>query len=139
MSVGDVVAFLRFQAFPFIPDGLKHRMIRQLFEMQVDHPALQMAMKPLLEANQFTRFAKTISHFSQKRYFHIPRHVDLELVEQFFWEETNEVLAARCVNAFLHFPEADRSIWNTATNLWSSARNQEDKEIALGFVALMRT
>ncbi len=139
MRVGEFVAFLRFEAFPFIPDMLKHRMIRQLFEMQVDHPALQMAMKPLLEANQFTRFCKTIAHFSKKRYFYVPRNIDLDLVEQFFWEESNAVLAARCVNAFLNFPETDRSIWNTATNLWNSARNHEDKEIALGFVALMRT
>lgn len=134
MQGAQLACQVRFQAFPFVPDEQKRSTIRKLFEMDVGHPAFQKAIEPLLQWNQFVRFAKTIHMFHKSKEFRKLLHpsLDLELVESFFWEETDETMACFLLIGFLGVsPKVHISMWTAAANLWLSARIDEDKKIVL--------
>lgn len=137
MNARDLACIVRFQAFPFIEDALKHRPIRYILEMDVGHEGFQNAIKPLLELNQFVRFCKLLSHVRHKKWIHMPMPADkdMELVETLFWAEADETLAKRIVHALLTFPtHLHPPIWRSGTNLLISATATEDKMAALALL-----
>lgn len=134
MNTWDLACIVRFHTFPFVEDSLKHRPIRQIFEMDVENSTFQETIKPFLEMNQFAKFCKVLSQIRHKRYIHIPlpAELDIEIVEELFWEESNEALAKRILATLLRFPtHLHPSVWNCGTNLLSRSKTIEEKECAL--------
>jgi hypothetical protein len=130
----SLICFVRFEAFPFIADELKHRPIRQLLELDTNHTALQNLIKPCLELNQFSRFCKILSNIRHKKWISKPATVDLELLEALFWNETDRGRAERIV-ALARFPTRDHeAVWTGGTNMLLSARTEEEKECALFYL-----
>lgn len=136
MSIWEFITFVRFEAFPFIEDSLKHHPIRLLLEMDVQHSGFPMAIHPLIETNQFTRFCKILSHMRHRRILYEPQHgLDLEVLEQLFWEESHPPLARRILATFIRFPHMTRPSESTiGTNLMLRSRTREEKESALTFM-----
>jgi hypothetical protein len=134
MQVAHLACIVRFKVFPFVPDEQKRPTIRRLFEMDVGHSAFQKALEPLLQTEQFVRFAKTVGLFYKSKEFHKPLHpsLDLEIVEQLFWEEEDETIAKALLTGLLGVSwNVHISMWTAAVNLWLSARNLEDKQAIL--------
>ena len=134
MNPWDLACIVRFQAFPFIEDALKHRPVRQVLEMDVGHPKFQELIKPCLELNQFTRLCKLLSKIRHNRWIHppFPADLDFEIVEALFWEESDETLAKRILATLLRFPtHLHASVWLSGVNLLLRANSREDKECAL--------
>ena len=131
MYLVDYICLVRFQAFPFIPDELKRRPIRYLFEMDVEHPAFQRVVTPLIMNNQFTRFCRFLSAAKHHNWMRLPREAkDVELLEALFWDESQETLANRILRT-LHLPQINPIIWKSVMNLLLRATNAEEKESAL--------
>lgn len=135
-----MACIVRFQVFPFVPDEEKRPTIRRLFEMDVGHSAFQKAIEPLLQWGQFVRFAKTIALFYKSKEFYIPLHpaMDIEIVEQMFWEETDEQIARALLTGFLGVSwRVHTSMLTAAVNLWLAARTIDDKQPILYMLRTM--
>ncbi len=135
MDHAAILCLVRFQAFPFIPEDLKRRPLRYLFEMDVQHPIFQRIAPPLVTNNQFTAFCRFLGKARHARHAGL-RHPsdgrDYELIETLFWEEADAALAARLVRALLRFPHRSSPLlWNSAINLLLRATTAADKEAAL--------
>jgi hypothetical protein len=133
MNVADYACLIRFQAFPFIANEDKRRPIRYLFEMDVQHPAFQRVVTPLIMNNQFTQFCRFLSAAKHHNWMRYPRDArDLEIAEALFWDEPIEPLANRILKTLLHFPHHSAPlIWRSSLNLLLRASNIEEKEASL--------
>jgi hypothetical protein len=133
MDVAAYACLVRFQAFPFIPDDLKRRPIRYLFEMDVQHPAFQKIIVPFFTNNQFTAFCRFLTMVKKRNWMRFPRcDRDYDVIEALFWEETTEPLAKRILATLLTFPHHTHDlIWKSAMNLLLQATCAEEKEAAL--------
>lgn len=130
----SLVCFVRFEAFPFIENELKRKPIRQLLELDTNHPEFQKLIKPCLEFNQFVRFCKIVSHVRHSKKIRLATTVDLELLETLFWNETDPTRAGRIV-ALARFPTTcHRAVWVSGTNMLLSARTEEEKDCALFYL-----
>jgi hypothetical protein len=136
MEVAQLVCFVRFEAFPFVPPEQKRHVIRRLFEMDVGHPEFQKFLQPLLQLNQYIQFYKTLKYWKKTGEFRKPLHLslDIELVETLFWQEENAEIAQRLLAALLGSQKSHISLWNSAVNLWMSASSMEDKKHVLAFM-----
>lgn len=137
MNVWDLACQVRFQAFPFIEDALKHRPIRYILEMDVGHEGFQKVIKPLLELNQFAKFCKFLSNVRHKKWIHVPLHAeqDAELVEAIFWLEPDESMAKRVLQVLLTFPtHLHPVVWRSGMNLLLQAKTAEDTVAALALL-----
>jgi hypothetical protein len=133
MDTAAYVSLVRFQAFPFVPEEAKRRPIRYLFEMDVQHPAFQRVVTPMIINNKFAEFCRFLGLARRRRWMHIPRETrDYELVEALYWAQAEEALATRLLRTLLQFQHITFPIiWRAGTNLLLGSRSAEETESAI--------
>lgn len=137
MGVAEFITWFRFEAFPFLPESEKRRPIRQLMEIDVEHPHFQHILRPFLMRNQFVGFCKMLNRIFYEKHLFCPLDIqaDKELIEELFWEESSPPLAQKLLAVLLRFPLRRYEIpWRIGTNLLLRSRTTEEKECTLAYM-----
>ena len=136
MRLWELITFLRFEAFPFIPDAEKRRPIRQLLEMDVQHPVFQTTIKPLVNMNQWVGFCKALRDLRKHKWIGTPRfQFDTELFEALFWSQSSPFLACKMAEVLLQFPTLSfPKEWEIGTNLLLRSTSTNEVECVLQFM-----